>query len=601
MDKVLITPVTGGNNGDRDREWTVGADTVVGIGSFHKTLPQNEYGEVDPAAFSDFTQIIDAGLAGNFENVAPGAFNGMTAALLVNPQAGLAEESHGIDPCDGFLRPAPGVCSTSTAAEMTELYWMALHRDIAFDTLHADAAVHGAAVTELKDCFTAAVQDAADPGHLTTPEDLRAAADGTPDIRPETLYRVGLKDEERGPLVSQLFLHDVAYGAQLIVQKQHPYATGIDYLTSYHDWIRAQKVGRDFNGDPYPDANDPRDPNTAFEGGDTTPDFRRIATMRDLARFVHKDALHQAYFNAALLLLSWGAPVDPGNPYPAFQRQAGFGTLGGPHLLTLVSEVAARALKLVWRQKWQVHLRLRPEVYAGRMQMQEQGHNGVTRAYGLPGWVLETEAAQAVHDRHGTRFLPMAFTSGSPAHPAYGAGHATVAGACITILKAWFDETQPLKTLLETAQAAGRGLHPLTGQPVRIVQPSLTGVHRDAFGQPVSDGTGGFELPSYQGSDIGSMTVGGELNKLASNVAMGRSMGGVHWRSDNTRSLRLGEQLAVHILQKMVNEVAEDVTLSFTNFDGVPAIIAPTARPRDCGCRHPAADATAEAAAETAV
>ena len=29
-------------------------------------------------------------------------------------------------------------------------------------------------------------------------------------------------------------------------------------------------------------------------------------------------------------------------------------------------------------------------------------------------------------------------------HPAYGAGHATVAGACVTILKAFFDHTHPL-------------------------------------------------------------------------------------------------------------------------------------------------------------
>ncbi len=33
--------------------------------------------------------------------------------------------------------------------------------------------------------------------------------------------------------------------------------------------------------------------------------------------------------------------------------------------------------------------------------------------------------------------LPMAFQEGSPMHPSYGAGHATVAGACVTILKAY--------------------------------------------------------------------------------------------------------------------------------------------------------------------
>ncbi len=43
-----------------------------------------------------------------------------------------------------------------------------------------------------------------------------------------------------------------------------------------------------------------------------------------------------------------------------------------------------------------------------------------------------------------TALLPMAFPEGSPMHPAYGAGHATVAGACVTILKAFFDTSAVL-------------------------------------------------------------------------------------------------------------------------------------------------------------
>lgn len=250
-----------------------------------------------------------------------------------------------------------------------------------------------------------------------------------------------------------------------------------------------------------------------------------------------------------------------------YNHQAPFATLGGPNLLALVSEVASRALKVVWRQKWQVHLRQRPEAYGGLMQMQKQGYNGVTRAYGLPDVVYNTAAAQRVFNRHGTYFLPMAFTSGSPLHPAYGAGHATVAGACVTVLKAWFNEGQKIKDLF----AGKRARHPRTGQPVRIVQPSLSAVYRDKDGNAVSDGTGGYELPDYAGGDLEQMTVGGELNKIACNVAMGRSMGGVHWRSDNTRSLRLGEDIAIHILRKLVNETAEaNTSFTFTKFNGTP-------------------------------
>ena len=68
--------------------------------------------------------------------------------------------------------------------------------------------------------------------------------------------------------------------------------------------------------------------------------------------------------------------------------------------------------------------------------------------------------------------------------------------------------------------------------------------------------------------DLDKLTVGGELNKIASNVAMGRTMGGVHWRSDNTRSLRLGEQIAIEILRKRTTEYAEKgVSFTFRSFD----------------------------------
>jgi hypothetical protein len=64
------------------------------------------------------------------------------------------------------------------------------------------------------------------------------------------------------------------------------------------------------------------------------------------------------------------------------------------------------------------------------------------------------------------------------------------------------------------------------------------------------------------------MSIGGELKKLVSNVAMGRSMGGVHWRTDNTRSLRLGEQVAIEVLRKRTMKYAErPVSFTFRSFN----------------------------------
>ncbi len=315
-------------------------------------------------------------------------------------------------------------------------------------------------------------------------------------------------------------------------------------------------------------------------------DDRYISTPRDLARFVNKDALHQAYFNAALLLLSGGAKWNQGNPYgdgkngmggPLAMREAGFGTLGGPHILALVSEVATRALKIIWHQKWQVHLRLRPEAYAGLVHVQNIGAAGKKRAYGLPDWVMNTEAAirvRALNKKNGedSLLLPMAFTAGSPAHPAYGAGHATVAGICVTVLKAYFKTFDTNATgkvfpvpLVCPGEEKNKGC--LQERPT----PYLPAVPLTTYITSLTAADNRTVIPPA------NMTIEGELNKLAMNVAMGRSMGGVHWRTDNARSLTLGEAVAARVLADITKDLEEDPEFTFRTFsrkdDGEPKMV----------------------------
>ena len=64
------------------------------------------------------------------------------------------------------------------------------------------------------------------------------------------------------------------------------------------------------------------------------------------------------------------------------------------------------------------------------------------------------------------------------------------------------------------------------------------------------------------------MTVGGELDKVAANVAIGRNMGGVHWRSDYTESIRLGEAIALGLLREQAETYNEPFALSVSLFDG---------------------------------
>ena len=76
-------------------------------------------------------------------------------------------------------------------------------------------------------------------------------------------------------------------------------------------------------------------------------------------------------------------------------------------------------------------------------------------------------------------------------------------------------------------------------------------------------------LAPYAGGDASDLTVGGELNKLAANVALGRDTAGVHWRSDATESMKLGEQLAIGILRDQRACYNENFSgFSLTKFDG---------------------------------
>jgi len=562
------------SNGDTELKLIINNACVVGLGSFHKTLPANDYGEVQAEAFASLVAATRGGAefkdvpAGQARTTGDGTLEEI--AQFTNPQAGLAHDRLTRHPVTFSMPPAPLFQRDTTAAEMIELYWMALLRDKSLDGFEGlPDAVKAAA--EIEKGFKLAVKDAADPGRLMPGVDAPGKLGSLAKITPQNLFRLGLPGEDAGPLVSQFLVRNIVFGTQSIDQRQRPYKTGLNFLTKFDEWLGAQRSGNGTDFKAYPKSNESL---PAYY--EPEENIRFISTMRDLARFVNKDALHQAYFNAALILLNGGARWTPGNPYGdnglLKDREAGFGTLGGPHILALVSEVATRAIKVVWNQKWQVHLRLRPEVYGGRLHVQEIGVPG-RRNYGLPKWLASKDSVltriREANKKAGeeTCLLPVAFTAGSPTHPAYGAGHATVAGACVTVLKAYFrtldDGGKPLPLAAEAGKCGKGSLcqkdFPYSDPvPFKAFQ---TGVDKSGKG-------------TCRLIDPSGLTIEGELNKLAMNIAMGRTMGGVHWRTDNTRSLMLGEALAAHILADISVDLAESPWFAFRTFsrdkDGKP-------------------------------
>ncbi|MCF6154773.1 MAG: hypothetical protein E3K36_05870 [Candidatus Brocadia sp.] len=86
-----------------------------------------------------------------------------------------------------------------------------------------------------------------------------------------------------------------------------------------------------------------------------------------------------------------------------------------------------------------------------------------------------------------------------------------------------------------------------------------------------ADGT---ELLSYTSPDAGSLTVRGELNKVTANIVLGMNFAGIHWRTDYSQSLKLGEGVAIGLLQDPKNTLKESFAgFSLTKFDGTTIII----------------------------
>ena len=518
------------------------------IGNYSKGLRHDTLGDPEPGSYATLLRALQSEDPADFEEITLSILPQEARRLkLTNPQAGLAFDIAGPDAQERTMPPAPRFDSQEAAHEAGELYWMGLARDVPFTAYGSDATI-GDAIASLNNEFP--------------------RFGGTVPVTAQNVFRGIYPGEQVGPYVSQLLLKGnadprkldgqgrdadegfISYGSRVIDQRQRPAKPGRDWMGGFDVWLDVQN-GLDRRGmDEFDAVN------------------RFIHTLRDGATFVHFDQVVDAFYNAAWILMSEPTgdqllaasttgrpqidlefPKDPGNPYdpPGMamdsRTQAPFATFGPPHLLQALVEVLGRALRAVWWQKWGVHRRLRPEEYGGRVHNQVRftqtgGTEG--RAYPLHASIttsLRSGALAPYVGETGERWpfsylLRQAYPEGAPTHPAYGAGHATGSGACVTILKAFFDESK------------------LIENPV----------------QPAADG---LSLVAYTGTDAAQMTVGGELNKLAGNIALFRSAAGVHWRSDYTESLPFGEAIAIGLLQEMslgFNE--DDAFFELTKFDG---------------------------------
>lgn len=531
-----------------------------------------------------------------------------------SPRAGHVYELEGPDPGAVGMAPAPRVGSSELAAEMAEVYGLALLRDVPFTTIAkggskklcpADKKTEHAALSAadvvhvLNDMpFYSGKKVRSSTPHTTGADGLngfernrRSARLQGQALTEKTVFRGSTKGAMVGPYISQFMLiggdslncevggagqsnfpgtHSafdfrdgfVPYGSITIDQRTLTHKNCLDYMTDWCSWLDVQ------NG-----AN--------LKGADVfEPKRRFITTPRDLATYVHFDALYEAYLNACLILLGRGTPASKGFPEPSpSMRRDAFATFGGPHILSLVCEVATRCLKAVRRQKFNYHRRARPETLGGRFSLLEMGigdelgcterdfadsldeipaklkhaiikHNHEQNKVAMQrmrnvkckGSCLPKNVSSKKFHEHGNLLLPMAFPEGSPMHPAYGAGHATVAGGCVTMLKAFFEMFEDCDSRRE---------------------------------RKLYDADNVAYVPNDDGSRLkkdthfkGSLTIQGELDKLAANVSIGRNMAGVHYYSDYYDSLRMGERIAIGILMEQAPTYGDAMETSLKSFDG---------------------------------
>ena len=196
-----------------------------------------------------------------------------------------------------------------------------------------------------------------------------------------------------------------------------------------------------------------------------------------------------------------------------------------------MAHVARGALQTAWFHKWNVQMRIRPEVLAQRFVLCSRNATlcaemGLTERFNsIPDHIKElisqhnrqllenniwTPSAWEQHldNIDGSMenlYLALQYPEGSPTHPSWPAGHAVVAGACVTVIKA----------MLATVDPDGlRKPWPHKKCPAMIAS---------------ADGS---ELIADSSAEEDGVTIVGELHKLASNVALGRNMAGVHFRTD---------------------------------------------------------------------
>lgn len=184
--------------------------------NYSKGLIHKANGEVEPAAYQSLTHALETGNPADFEAILVGGPN-----KLVNPQSGLAYDLEGTDSHQLFEEPPPRFASARMAGQMVELYWAALLRDVPF----LDYGTNPVALEAIAD--------------LNDLSDFRGPRENG-QVTPDTLFRCNFPGALNGPYFSQFWWLPTPFGAETIYRRAIVGAPGVDYMTTFEEWLRIQ-------------------------------------------------------------------------------------------------------------------------------------------------------------------------------------------------------------------------------------------------------------------------------------------------------------------------------------------------------------------------
>ncbi|MBV2360021.1 bromoperoxidase [Thalassococcus sp. CAU 1522] len=255
-------------------------------------------------------------------------------------------------------------------------------------------------------------------------------------------------------------------------------------------------------------------------------------TLGDLAQHVHSAHPARVFFNAALALLAEGAAFDLDL---GAENGLARGRWTPSRLLALMADAADRATRMALSRAGKAARLSRPGVIAARMtvllgreDLLASGTPPVLAAAAqelschapnLLSWVARSQSGRSAPRLfRDTAFLPVDLTR-APLNPWDAAAHGVVAGALATLVKAVFDTMRPTHLRMVAAN----------GPSTDITQ---------------------------------------EIDRLAAQIALGRSASAAYFGAESHQDLRLGEAIAMQVMRESFEADNEQAGLAFTDFDG---------------------------------